>query len=123
MRWILLALPLVLSACVAPSGCANPAARELARIQPLIVEVETALALGYRERRVAAVRREADFCRDAAGRLRSCVRERTVPRIERIAIDPAREQRVRANLLARRAALTREARARDAACVAAGATL
>jgi len=108
----------LLAACEAPpSACNSAAARELATVDRLIAETQTAIARGYRTETVSSTSgvnfcvggQSANvgigFCSDGA-------------RTQRVPVDPAAEQRKLDNLTQRRAALAAQAEADRRACAA-----
>lgn len=120
MRTALLALLVAgaLGACSPRQLCLSAATRELARVDALVAQSETALALGYRTERVL---REGFGLglRSCVGRdVRFCTGTRLRTGIERRAIDPVAERRILANLRARQSVLRQQAAAAAASCPA-----
>ena len=117
------ALPLVLAALLAATGCAvqppcgSGASRELRRIEPLIRESELALARGYRNE--PTLRPAVGFGACFGDRGRICLEDRVVQGSRRVAIDPLAERRVLENLRSRQSALLAQASRDYRACMAA----
>ncbi|WP_017998033.1 hypothetical protein [Paracoccus sp. N5] len=129
-RNILLALMpvLVVAACGTPQEqCISRNTREYRTVSNLLAEVEANLARGYAWEERTVTRTEWDDCpyviRDKDGHARivnrSCMREVADTERYRVPIDPAAEERKRANLAARKQALTPNAAAAVKACKAA----
>ncbi|WP_299838936.1 hypothetical protein [uncultured Paracoccus sp.] len=124
----LAALPLLLAACGTPQErCISKNTREYRNVSNLLREVEGNLARGYAwEERVVydeILTQCRDLVRDREGNARviytPCWRDVSTTERYRVSIDPAAEQRKRANLAARQKDLAGQAEAYVRACQAA----
>lgn len=125
IAFALTALPLLLAACGTPQDrCISKNTREYRNVSNLLAEVEGNLARGYAwEERVVydeVLTQCRDVVRDNEGNARviltPCWRDVSTTERYRVAIDPAAEQRKRANLAARKTQLSGQAEAYVRAC-------
>lgn len=128
IAFALAALPLLLASCGTPQErCISKNTREYRNVSRLLSEVEGNLARGYAwEERVVydeILTQCRDLVRDREGNARviytPCWRDVSTTERFRVAIDPASEERKRANLAARKTALAGQAEAYVRACQAA----
>ncbi|WP_415183463.1 hypothetical protein [Phaeovulum sp.] len=131
LRLLSAALILSLAACGTPQErCINTATRELHTIERLLSEVEGNLARGYAWEEYEITRSHWVRCgpivpshvdkngKHITPRPRMCLEDYTDTLRRRVAIDPASEKRKRDGLIAKRAELTRTAKAQIAQCQA-----
>ena len=128
IAFALAALPRLLASCGTPQErCISKNTREYRNVSRLLSEVEGNLARGYAwEERVVydeILTQCRDYVRDREGNARviytPCWRDVSTTERFRVAIDPASEERKRANLAARKAELAEQAGVYVRACQAA----
>lgn len=127
MRPVLLLAPfLILAACGTPQEqCIQRATSELRRVENLLAEVQGNIARGYAWEEYTDTITRWEVCgyeerarKDGTvvRKPQMCLEDHDVTRRRQVAIDPAAERRKRDGLIAKRAELTRVARAQIEQC-------